>query len=110
MNKFTVKLVELGRNIRGAWLLLNFMLYLIKIRAFSSANPTMVLRVAQKFVDLSTSTYTDNSFVMGRTLEQSSMLFSALVDKWFRDKSNNALEQILEVFRNEFLGRRNGRQ
>ena len=109
MNKFVMKIKELGRNLRGTWLTLKFVLYLNSIRAFNNNNPTTILRVAQRFIELAAPTYSDKSFLMGRTLEQSSILFNALADKWFRDKSSNSMEQLLEVLRNEFLGRRNGR-
>lgn len=109
MNKFVGKLVGIGRNVRGAWLTLKFLIYLNKIKAFNNNNEKTVLRVLQRYLELVTPTYLNNSQVMSRNICESSMLLSALIDKWFRDKSGITLEQILEVLRNEFIGRENGR-
>ena len=109
MNKFVVKIVEIKHILRGAWLTIRFIKYLNKIEAFNTDNPAVILKVIQGFLDLVSNTYTDKTIIMSRSINQSSVLLSALIDKWFRDKSNNTLEQILEVIRNEFIGRDNGR-
>ena len=108
MKKIRLKLIELVRNIYGAWLTFKFLLYLRDVKAFSNENPALVLRIIQRYLELAVLTYHDNSFEMGRTINQSSLLLSALIDKWFRDKSSNSLEQILEVLKNEFIRRKNG--
>ena len=109
MNKFVGKLVGIGQSVRGAWLTLKFLTYLNKIKAFNNNDEKTVLRVIQRYIELVTPTYLNSSRIMSRDINQSSMLLSALIDKWFRDKSGVTIEQILEVLRNEFIGRENGR-
>lgn len=106
MNKFIGRLVSIGRSVRGAWFAIIFMLYLIKLKAFSNNTPETLLKVVQEFVRLATPTYKDKPVSMSRSMEQSSLLLDTLINKWFKDKSSVTLDQILEVIKNEFVRRK----
>lgn len=100
------RVLQVKKGLKGTCLLFKFTCYLLRIKAFNDNSPATVLRVIQKFIDLSGPTYKEKAVVMGRNTAQSSLLLSALIDKWFKDKSKVALEQILEVLKNEFIGRK----
>ena len=100
------KVLQVKESLRSTCLLIEFACYLLKIKAFKDNSPATVLRVIQKFVDLLGPNYKGKAVVMGRSTAQSSLLLSALIDKWYKDKSKVALEQILEVLKNEFIRRK----
>ena len=76
--------------------------YLYKNRIFHNGDPSLVLRVLQKFTEKAYSEYNEE-FVMGRTPLDSTKLLSVLIDRYFETKSKVTLDQILQVLRVEFI-------
>lgn len=89
--------------------LFNFAYSLYKIDIFRKGDPKLVLRVIQEFIVQAYKEYNDTT-VMNRDVWQSTLLLSTLIDKWFMDQSKTTLNQIVEVFKTEFVEREiNGR-
>ena len=73
---------------------------------FGSNSPEVILKVIQKFVALEAPFYS-NRIKMGRSMNKSIELLSALITSYLETKSNVTLEQIMEVLKEEFLKREN---
>lgn len=97
-------------NLRILYKIYTFGLYLYTSRILHNGKPEDILRVLQKFTELAWPEYPEK-VVMNRTTAQSAALLGILIDQYYKTGANTALEQILEVLKNEFIKREsNGRK
>ena len=104
MIKLHVKLKLLYIKICNIIKFLKFSFFLYKQHVFRDGNPSLVLRVIQKYIELESSNFSD-SLCLGRSIKSSTKLLSTLIDEYFETKSERALNNTLEVLKEEFIKR-----
>lgn len=81
-----------------------FVYFLIKMGAFGSKDPRASLVVLQAFLGLNCINYSEK-VITGRTLDSSITLFNNLVYEYLKSKSQVQLDQLLCVYKEEFIRR-----
>ena len=108
--KFYVKSKIFMWNLRMFYKIWCFSKYLYKNRIFHLGDPSLVLKVVQKFTELAWSEYKD-TVIMSRSPIKSAALLGILINKYFETGSKVLLDQIMQVIRTDFILReRDGRK
>lgn len=98
--------MNLKRRVISAVNAAKFIYFVIRSGIFRSNSPESVLLLLQKFISLEAPFYY-NSLFKGRSVQKSIELLQALISSYIVTKSNITLNQIVEVFKEEFLKREN---
>ena len=88
---------------------LSFCYFILKNRIFGRGDTIWILKIISFFLSFECSEYSDK-VIMNRDKYKSAALFSVLVNEYEKSKSKIVLNQLLQVLKEEFLERDNGRK